>query len=272
MAQLKIDPDALFRAITATDYKLLSYSLNLESGEIVSRTLHPDEVAAVAQGSIVPALPKMGGDLTPKKDASPFGALLLEQSETQKAKNLFKDDTPKKTNFETDFWKRDEKTKPSIFGEGGFQRENATKKLAEIFGDAPAKKKSDPFARPATPMSAPPTPMPVAPQPQLVPLKPSEAPPVQGSLTRIPAADQPLQLQWMTDFARTCGAPEIRDELLAGLKTKQPSAGFERVLRKHQRMGQQWERQYRKRALESAEAWLSTLGLQWEFIEKNTRP
>ena len=59
---LKIDADTLFRAVTATGYKLLAFNLDLRTGEIVSRTLAPNEVAPPPDAPSVKPLPKMGGD------------------------------------------------------------------------------------------------------------------------------------------------------------------------------------------------------------------
>lgn len=43
---ITIDADALYRAATATGYKLLAYNLDLDTGEIISRTMRPEEVTA----------------------------------------------------------------------------------------------------------------------------------------------------------------------------------------------------------------------------------
>ncbi len=252
MGTIKIDADALFRAVTATGYKLLAYHLNLGSGEITSRTLRPDEVAAPPQGPSVKPLPKMGGDLAPKKDAAPFGPLPVAQPK----KDLFGDDGQKKPAFGGDFWKRDDKKKPDIFGDGGFQRESGTKKLAEIFGGPPAKKKHDPFAKGDSAPAAP-SPAPVI-----------DAAPEDPTNPRIPAVTEAQQQEWMHAFAKDFGDPEIRDQMYAALKNAKPLAAFEKTLRKHQRAGQQWERYFRKQALAFGEAWLSERGVQWELEEK----
>src|SRR5579864_6707889 len=120
MPQISIDADVLFRAVTATGFKLLAYELNLASGEIHSRTLKPDEVAAAPQGPSVKPLPKMGGDLAPKKDASPFGPPPV----AEKKKLFADDDLPKKAAFDSGFFKRDEQQKPDLFADGGFKRES----------------------------------------------------------------------------------------------------------------------------------------------------
>ena len=260
MSVLKIDADALFRAVTATGYKLLAYNLDLESGQITSRTLRPDEVADAPQGPSVKPLPKMGGDLTPKKDALPFGPVPVEPK-----KKLFgDDDLPKKPAFDNEFFKRDEKKKPDLFADGGFKRESGSKKLAEIFGDAGPRKKLDPF-KPAdqaeTPVPAP------APAPVAQAAKAADDP----AHPRIPAVDEAQHIEWLTAFAKECGDPEIRDELLKAMKPPKAIAGFERVLRKHQRMGQQFERWFRRQALLFGETWLSELGVQWELVEKDEK-
>jgi len=245
---LTIDADALFRAITATGYKLLAYNLDLRTGEIISRTLAPNEVSIPPEAPSVKPLPKMGGDLTPKKEAPLFGA-----TEKPAAKPKLFDDDEKKPAFEGDFWKRDDKKKSAPFGE--FKREHGSKKLAEIFGEKPKSTKPDPFAAPTT-----------------APIK-AESTPVPSSSTdpyypRIPAVSDETQLEWMRQFAKDSGDPLIRDELTAALHTAKPSAAFERALRNHLRTAQQWERYLRKQALASAEAWLGTLGVTWELIEK----
>src|SRR3954462_7815745 len=112
MAMIKIDADALFRAVTATGFKLLAYNLNLDTGEITSRTMRPEEIAAAPQGPSVKPLPKMGGDLAPKKDASPFGPLPVD---APKKKLFGDDDAPKKAAFNADFWKRDDNNKKDLF-------------------------------------------------------------------------------------------------------------------------------------------------------------
>jgi len=68
-------------------------------------------------------------------------------------------------------------------------------------------------------------------------------------------------------FAKEFGDPEIREEMGVAVKSAKPQAAWERLLRKHIRAGQQWERFFRKQALEWAEAWLSDLRIEWELIE-----
>ncbi|MCY3023874.1 MAG: hypothetical protein NTW87_33260 [Planctomycetota bacterium] len=255
MSTLRIDADALFRAITASSYKLLAYHLDLETGEVIARTMQPDEVADAPQGPSVKPLPKMGGDLTPKKDAAPFGPPPVTVK-----KKLFSDaDLPRKPAFEGGFWQREERRKPDIFAGGGFRRESGTKKLAEIFGEPAPKKKADPFAQAQA--AKPHEPAPAA--------GPTAAAPAVDETTRprIPVAGEQQHLEWVAAFARGFGDPEIRDQILAALKTAKPFASLERVLRKHQRMSQQWELYFRRRALDCAEAWLATLNVQWELVE-----
>lgn len=252
---IQIDADALFRAVTATGYKLLAYHLNLKTGEINSRTLRPDEVQAAPTGSLVKPLPKMGGDLAPKKDASPFGPVPAVETR----KKLFNDDLPKQDKFESDFFKRDEKKKPELFGDGGFKRESGAKRLAEIFGGPATAKKVDPF-------SGPPAPAPENLQASAVAAG-QPAPPDDPANPRIPAAPEELQLEWMRTFTRNSGDPEIRDALLRALAGTNPIPAFEKLLRKHARTGQQWEVYFRKQALDYAEAWISDFRIQWELLE-----
>jgi hypothetical protein len=275
---IRIDADALFRAITASGFKLLAYHLNVDTGEIGARTLRPDEVPDAPQGPSVKPLPKIGGDLTPKKDALPFGPA----PDVQIKKKLFNDDTPKKSAFDSEFFKREQKQRNDIFRDGGFRRESGPKKLAEIFSQPQPKKPADPFAKPAESAK----PAPVAPG----------SPPLRGTAfqvvdtgkmrvlqegetqrgapapddpkhPRIPVAAEAQQIEWMETFARECGDPEIRDQLLKALKSAKPTPSFERTLRKYQRMNQQWDRYYRKTALAEGVAWLATLGVEWELIE-----
>jgi hypothetical protein len=257
MEAIRIDADALFRAMTATGYKLLAYNLDLRTGEIVSRTLSPDQVKAGPEAPSVKPLPKMGGDLAPKKDTSPFGPPPVASN---KPKLFAEDDAPKKAAFDSGFWKRDDKKKPDIFGE--FKRESGSKKLAEIFQDAPKSggAKKDPFAKSEEPgaqkASRPPS---------------EEIPPPESAndpyYPRIPAISEATHLDWMRQFARDCGDPTIRDELLGALNASRPSNAFERALRNHLRMGQQWEGYLRKQALATADAWLASINVNYELIE-----
>ncbi|HLX60137.1 MAG TPA: hypothetical protein VKX17_02530, partial [Planctomycetota bacterium] len=154
MDTIRIDADALYRAITATGYKLLAYNLDLRTGEIVSRTLAPDEVHAPPEAPSVKPLPKMGGDLSAKKDASPFGPPPM----SSKPKLFGDDEAPKKAAFGGDFWKRDDAKKAAPFGE--FKRESGSKKLAELFSGAPktSGEKKAPFVKADAPRNADPSP------------------------------------------------------------------------------------------------------------------
>jgi len=262
---IKIDSNALFRAVTATGYKLLAYHLNLDTGEVASRTLRPDEIQSAPQGPSVAPLPAMGGDLSSKIDASPFRPLPV-----QTKKNLFGDENMStKNSFENEFWKRDEKKKPDLFSGGGFRRESGSKKLAEIFGENPHREKKDPFRKTEPkPISSPAPAAPVQ-APSKAPLPASVEDP---RYPRIPAVSEEQQLIWMFAFAKEFGDPEIRDEMAKALQTTKPFPAFDKVLRKHQRMSQQWERNFRKQALYYAEVWLSDFGISWELIEPECGP
>ncbi|MEI6236278.1 MAG: UPF0158 family protein [Planctomycetota bacterium] len=244
---LTINADALFRAITATGYKLLAFNLDLRTGEIVSRTLAPSEVSAPPDAPSIKPLPKMGGDLSHKKDKP-----LFTSSQPAAPKPKLFDDDDKKPAFDGDFWKRDEKKKPGLFGD--FKREHGSKKLAEMFGDAPKAAKVDPFTKSTEPAPADYAPIPSTSNDPYYP--------------RIPAVSEETQLDWMRQFAKDSGDPLIREELVAALHSPKPSAAFERALRNHLRTSQQWERYLRKQALASAEAWLASLGVTWELIGK----
>jgi hypothetical protein len=267
MPQIPIDADTLFRAVSATGYKLLAFHLDLNTGKISSRTLRPEEVAPLPDGPSVKPLPKMGGDLSAVKPNAP--PPLAPLPSTQKKKLFADDDGPKKPKFAGDFWQRDDKKKDDLFKDGGFRRENATKKLAEIFGDPKPQKPPEPASTPS-PAEAAKNPFGEAPKDSVQPIpgiSDSTLSPDDPKNPRIPAATEQLQLQWMFNFARDCGAPEIRDELMTAFKATQPASAFERILRKYQRMNQQWDRYFRKQALDYAESWLSDLGIQWELIE-----
>lgn len=263
MPGIRIDADAMVRAVTAHDYKLLAHYLDLRNGEIGSRTLTPDEVQEPPPGPSVPPLPVLGGDLSAKKDASPFGPPPGEAAK----KDLFKDDGPKKEAFAGDFWKREKKESKDLFG-GGFQRTSGTKKLAELFGEKPpdeeAKRARDPFAKPDEA---------AAPKAE----KKQEAPDSGGEfvaqidedspLQRIPPANEAQHVLWMRTFAKECGDPQIGEKLLHALDAKKPIGAFEKALRGYQRMHQQWLKYYRRQALHYAEAWLKALPVEWEIVE-----
>ncbi len=265
---IKIDADTFFRALTATGYKVLAYHLNLDTGEITSRTLRPDETPPAPLGPSVKPLPKLGGDLTPKKDSLPFGPTPV--SGEPKKKLFADDDGPKKPNFQEGFWKREEKKKTGLFAEE-FKRESGSRKLAEIFSDAKPVQKPDPFAKPTgqrngeTGRRSEVIDRQVSPSPVL-PVSPSIS---TERAPRIPAATDSQQLDWMRAYAKDCGDPEIRELLLKALSSPKPVPAFERVLRNYQRTGQQWERYYRKQALACGEAWLSDFGIAWELVESS---
>lgn len=258
MSPILIDADALFRAVTATGYKLLAYNLNLDTGEIVSRTMRPEEVTAPPPGPSVRPLPKMGGDLTVKKDLNPFGDAAPE---TPKKKLFNDDDGPKKPAFDSEFFKRDGPKKPDLFGDGGFKKESGAKKLAEIFSTPLPKKPADPFAKstPPTPAIPPTSSEDVTPKLAIEDQNPK--------LPRIPAVTEVQQLEWMFAFAKEFGDPEIRDQMGSALQSAHPLPAWDRVLRKHIRAGQQWERYYCRHALFFAETWLSDFGIAWELQE-----
>lgn len=270
MGAIRIDADALFRAVVAYDYKLLAYYLDLRSGEVTSRTLMPDEVQELPPGPRVKPLPLLGGDLSTKKDSSPFGPL----PDVPKKTNLFKDDdAPKKAAFEGGFWKREGGPKKDPFGGEGHKRESSTKKLAELFGEAPPPgEKKDPFAATAKSPEA------QAPQPESKPPA-AEGPDAafvahvdeSSPLQRIPPANLEQHLDWMRAFAKDCGDPQIREKLLKTLGAKKPFPAFERALRNYQRMNQQWDRWYRKQALHYAETWLKSMPVAWEIVEPEER-
>jgi hypothetical protein len=256
MAQIQIDADALYRAITATGYKLMAYHLDMVTGEIISRTLRPEELTLGPQAPSVKPLPKMGGDLSPKKPDL-FGA----PPTSAPKKKLFDDDGPKKSAFENDFFKRDDKKKVDPFGEGGFKKQDGTRKLAEMFGEDAPKKKVDPFAKSGGDETA------AAATPSAGEALPAGTVLDPESHPRIPVATDAQQGEWRARFAKDCGDPQIREELQHTLGAAKSGEAFERVLRKHARQGQQWENFHRKRAIELAEAWLGTLPVTWEIVE-----
>ena len=258
MAQIRIDADALYRAITATGHKLLAYHLDLTTGEVVSRTLRPDEVTAAPATPSVKPLPKLGGDLEKKKGPSPFDPPVA----TPKKKLFNDDDGPRKPAFEGDFFKREDKKKVDPFGDAGFKKESGTKKLAEMFGEPAPKKKVDPFANASSSDSGTPPVRPAFGAESLA-LDPESHP-------RIPVATEAQQAAWRASFARECGDPQIRDELQHALASIKPTEAFDRVLRKFARLTQQWDLYHRKQALALAESWLATLPLTFEIVEKES--
>ncbi|MCZ7647507.1 MAG: UPF0158 family protein [Planctomycetota bacterium] len=252
MADIRIDADALFRAVTSYDYKLLAYYLDLRSGEVVSRTLTPEEVQEPPPAPRVKPLPKGGGDPNERKgEPAPFGP----GPDVPKKADLFKDAPAQKQDlFGGDFWKREEKAKVNPFGEGGARRESSTKKLAALFGEKPpeAAKASGAPARKVSPDEG---------EAWASRLDLSQP------LQRIPPADAEQHKVWLDAFARDCGDPKIRDELQAACAREQPLKAFLRVLRKYQRMEQQWDAYYRRQARHFAEAWLKAFPLSWEIVE-----
>ena len=257
METLQIDGDALFRAVIAYDYKLIAYYLDLRSGEIVSRTLMPDEVQEPPPGPRVKPLPLLGGDLHERKSEALFADV---PGHVQKKPDLFKDEGSKKTSFEGDFWKRGKSERKNPFGEE-FRRESSTKKLAEMFGEAP------PEQQKPGPLAVKPPVAGAAPQAQpadgaYVPVLDLSQP-----LQRIPPASVEQNVEWMRAFAKDCGDPKIKDQLLHALAGGKPIAAFERTLRQYQRTNQQWDRYYRRQAYHYAGEWLKALPIQWEIVE-----
>lgn len=254
MKQIAIDADALFRAVSATGYKLLAYHLNLDTGVIESRTLRPDEVADAPQGPSVAELPKLGGDLSVKKDAQPFGPPPVEGASKKK---LFAGEDGPKKKFDGDFWKRESK-KADPFAGDGFRRQNATKKLAEMFGGGAKDEKRELFA-----------PSDAAAAPVAAPAGPAGEPPADDPRRpRIPVLTEAQVVELMVLFMKDSGDPQIKAEMQSALSGAKPAAAFERVLRKYARTAQQYERYFRKQALLFAETWLSEQGVAWELVER----
>ena len=248
--------DRMFRAVTATGYKLLAYNLDVRTGEIVSRTLSPEEVKAEAEGPSVKPLPKLGGDLARKQAfVAPSNAPLAPATNSSKPKLFADDEAPKAAAFESDFWKRDSRGKPALFAEG-FKKENATKKLAEIFGGKPAPEPAQKTERSTAQKIQ-----------KYAPHVALERALDDPYYPRVPVADEAALRDWMRHYGMQCGDPQIREQLLAGLAGSKPEAAFERVLRQHPRMAQQWERFLRKMALACADVWLESLGLKWAWVE-----
>ena len=270
MSAIQIDADALFRAVSAHDFKLMAYYLDLRSGELSSRTLAPGEVKDVPVGPSVQPLPALGADIHEKKGDAPFGPVPVE-----KKADLFKDDGgPKKPAFEGGFWARGEKKKLDPFGDGGPRKVSATKKLAEMFGGPSAETKAhDPFAK-QDGTGSPGQGLPVAHGvPGKHPAPAAYAPPASDEnspLLRVPPASEAQHLVWMRAFAKDCGDPQIREKLEHALKGQKPISGFERALRNYQRMNEQWMRWYYRQALHYARAWLKDLPVQWEIVERET--
>ena len=261
MSSIKIDADGLFRAVSAHDFKLMGYYLDLRSGEVTSRTLAPEEIKDVPVGPTVKPLPALGADIHEKKGDAPFGPVPVE-----KKADLFKDEGgPKKPAFEGGFWERGEKKKLDPFGDGGHRKESATRKLAEMFGDKSAEKKAgDPFAHKAANTGSPRQGLP---EPRLTQYTPP-AVSQDNPLLRIPPAGEEQHGVWMRAFAKDCGDPQIREKLEHALGGQKAIGGFERVLRNYQRMNEQWMRYYFRQTLHYARAWLKDLPVQWEIVER----
>lgn len=256
MSHIPINEDALFRAVTAFQHKVMAYYLDLRTGEITSRTLRPDEVQEPPPGPSVRPLPVIGGELSNKKEEDIFGA---PPPKKESLAGLFGDEGPKKKEFGDDFWKREDKKKGDLFNDGGFRRESSSKKLAELFGEGPGEKMSDRSESAAS------SPKPASPAPDAPPPEIDYSVPLQ----RIPPANEKQHLEWLHAFAKDCGDPKIKEELqhaLAKAKDK-PMAAFEKVLRNYQRMNQQWEKYYRKQARHYAEAWLKPIPVQFVIVE-----
>lgn len=249
MADIRIDADALYRAVTAFDYKLLAYYLDLRSGEITSRTLTPEEVHDVPPSPRIAPLPPGGGDVTIRSEPVPFGP----SGGVARKADLFKNDpTPKKDTFGGDFWKREKKESTNPFGGGDPRRESSAKKLASLFGEKPPEQ-TKPAPKPAVPADAP--------SDFTSHFDPSQP------LQRIPVADVEQHRLWLRAFAQDCGDPEIRDQLLPACESAQPLQAFLKVLRKFQRMGQQWDKFHRRQSRHFAEQWLKALPLTWELVD-----
>jgi hypothetical protein len=84
---------------------------------------------------------------------------------------------------------------------------------------------------------------------------------------RVPCVSNETRLEWMRFFAKDTGDPEIRHTLQTALAAAKPAESFERALRHHPRMEQQWESFYRRQALASATAWLTGLKVEFEIVE-----
>jgi hypothetical protein len=268
MFKIRIEADAMHRAVAAHDYKLLAHFLDLRTGEITSRVLSPEEAKDAPMGPRVQPLPVMGGSLERKKD-DPW---LAPRSSPSGKKPLFKQDegTRKKDPFAGDFWKRDSIDRPNLFGDKGFKGVSSSKKLAELFAEGPGKKgpRQDPISQGASPRNA-------VPAPAFFPIPPEEKPPPSQDsddpLQRIPVASEEQHLDWMKAFAKDCGDPDIREKLLKCFVAAHPFKGFFGVLKSYQRMSQQWDRYYRRQTLHYAAEWLKSLPIFWE-IRDDERP
>jgi hypothetical protein len=277
MDRIKIDADALFRAVTALEHKVLAYYLDLRTGEVVARTLMPGEVNEPPPGPRVKPLPKLGGELGRREQSAPFGP-----PPVAKKVDLFKDDVPKPASaFQGGFWKREEHRAVNPFGGEGPRHESGARKLAQLFGEPPPAKEAG-SASPAPPPAASPRP-PAQPGPASLPVPPAPSPaaaaavptaqpaaPIAedaGRLQRIPPASAEQNMDWYQAFARDCGDPQIREQLQRALAGSRPRQAFERTLRNYQRLEQQWQLYYRRQILHYAEVWLHGLAVQYEIVE-----
>ena len=272
MERIAIDADALFRAATALGYKMVVYYLDREDGKIITRQME-------RRGDSSRGGPGDLGDPTNLQSLRPKAGPPLP---VQKKADLFKEGPEilkkRKDPFATDFWKKDTGPKPDLFGEGpakpvgppkGFLFKDDASSAAEVTAAGNATNGQTPAAEVKPPEAAAKTNGHAAGKPApTVDDAPDEL--EGGRCIRVRTITDATQWDWMAAFAKECGDPEIRDKLREAMKkSDQPQRGFFQVLSRYGRLRDQWERFYRRRALDVAEEWLKEIGIEYELVEQH---
>ncbi len=251
MAAIRIDADALFRAVTAEGYKMIVYYLDRETGAVV-----PKQAERRLETERKPAATMAEETERRSKKSGPFHEAAAP---VEKKKDLFKDGTPmpKKDPFAGGFWKPVEKPKLDLFGDGHPKPVGPPK--GPLFKDDGVEKASAPATAGGTAISS-----------ESVAATVEDAPEQleNGRLLLIKPVPDAARNEWMTEFAKDCGDPEIRDKLREAMaSSKELRRGFLGVLSRYGRLSEQWERFYRRRALDAAGKWLRSAGLEYTLVE-----
>ncbi|MCX7806293.1 MAG: UPF0158 family protein [Planctomycetota bacterium] len=250
MAAIRIDADAMFRAMTAEGYKMIVYYLDRETGAVV-----PKQAERRLEAARKPA-PTMAEETERRsKKAGPFHEVAAP---VEKKKDLFADGSPppKKDPFAGDFWKPVGKPKLDLFGDGPPKPVGPPK--GPLFKDASGEKAAAGGPAAGTLPSEP-----VAPTVNDAPERLEG-----GRLLLIRPIPDTTRREWMAEFAKDCGYPDVRDRLREVLaSSKDPGRGFQAVLSRYGRLSEQWERFYRRRALNAAGDWLRDSGIEYELVE-----
>jgi hypothetical protein len=247
MAKIAIDADAMFRAFTALGYKMIVYYLDRNTGAVVPRQTERRVEYKPRE------LPKLDQEAERPKPASPFAEVPLPAGR----KDLFGDGIPQQRRdpFSGDFWKKPEKPKLNLFGDGPARPIGPPK--GPLFKDPPPVESNAARSDGAAPGGI------VAPTADEAPEELEG-----GRLLLIRPVPEKTQYEWMAEFAKDCGDPEIRDRLREAMAgAKEPHRGFFSVLSRYGRLRDQWERFYRRKALDRAEEWLRQKGIEYVLVE-----